>query len=119
MTSLSRLQPDDFYNSDECRSTFCEWLTPDSGTDPLILAAAQAASFGIVPSHALACTPEDFCEWLHNTLIEDGEEYEVVIEHLMECLQDEYQSKDGYWDDAALWAYEAMCDMASDWQGQR
>tara|TARA_R110000803_G_scaffold210729_1_gene283447 strand:- start:593 stop:952 length:360 start_codon:yes stop_codon:yes gene_type:complete len=119
MTSTARFQPEDFYDSDECRLTFCEWLSPDSGTDTVILAAAQAASFGIAPGHALDCTPEDFCEWLHNELAADDEGYEMLIDHLMECLQEEFQAERGYWDTATLWAYESMCDMASDWQGQR
>lgn len=119
MTSTARLQPEDFYDSDECRTMFCEWLSPDSGTDPVLLAAAQVLAFGQAPLKALACTPDDFCEWLHNELARFPESYDMLIDHLMECLQEEFQAERGYWDTAKLWAYEAMCDMASDWQAQR
>jgi hypothetical protein len=116
MTSTATPSPDDHYDSTDCRLNFCEWLSPDSGTDIVLLASAQTASLGHVPAAVLTCTPAEYCEWVHNTLITDQRAYDALIDHLMECMQDEYQAEPGYWDDATLWAYDAMMDMADDWQ---
>jgi hypothetical protein len=116
MTSTATPSPDDHYDSADCRMSFCEWLSPDSSTDIVLLASAQAASLGHVPRTMLTCEPAEFCEWLHNTLAADQQEYDALIDHLMECMQDEYQAEAGYWDTATAWAYEAMMDMADDWQ---
>ena len=95
--------------------SFREWLTPDSNTDTVFLAAAQGASIGHVPRQLLTCTPAEFCEWLHNDMYRGNGDYDGLIDHLMECMQDIYQDQPGYWDTATLWAYEAMLDMADDW----
>ena len=116
MTSTATPSPDDHYDSDACRMSFREWLSPDSGTDIVLLASAQAASLGHVPQRMLTCTPDFFCEWLHNDMYRGDGSYDLLIDHLMETMQDEYQAEDGYWDTATAWAYDAMMDMADDWQ---
>ena len=115
MTQTARLHPEDFYDSDACRELFCEWLSPDSKTDLIILAAAQAASVGHVPQPVLAAEPWEFCEFVHNVLIADRSAYDGLIDHLMETLQDIFQAEHGFWDSATLWSYEMMLDMAADW----
>lgn len=116
MTRISIPHPDDYYDTAMCRQAFCEWLSPDSGTDPVVLTAAQALAAGHVPNSMLTADLWLFCEYVHNDLVNlnDGS-YEALIDHLMECLIDEYQSRPEYSEEAGVWAYEAYCDMADDW----